>query len=120
MEALAQAEADLAQHHANEDRVRTAAAAAESTATTATTASEAELAERLSTRDSLRAQLDAVALVRYDTMRGTHDGVAVAKLSGLRCEGCHLDMSRAEADAIKALPPDELGECPNCGRLLVR
>ena len=46
--------------------------------------------------------------------------MAIAKLNGLRCEGCHLDLSRGEVDQMKRLPADELVECPNCGRLLVR
>jgi len=119
MDGLAGAEEALAEHATKEAALRQAAADAEAAARAATATAEAELQERLSTRDVARAAIDATALSRYDSMRSTHGGVAVAKLVGLQCEGCHLDMSRAEADNLKRLPPGELGECPNCGRLLV-
>ena len=115
MDGLAQAEAGLSEHAEVEDLLRMGAAAA-----TARAASEAELAELIAARDALRARLDSATLATYDAMRGQHNGVAIAKLNGLRCEGCHLDLSRGEVDTIKRLPDDELAECPNCGRLLVR
>src|SRR4051794_721982 len=119
MDGLARAEDELREHATREARVREAAAEASQVAEAATASAQAELAERESTRDAARSAIDAPTLSRYDSMRSTHDGVAVAKLAGLQCEGCHLDMSRAEADDIKRLPPGELAECPNCGRLLV-
>lgn len=120
MDGLAQAEAGLSEHAEVEDLLRTGAAAATAAAATARAASEAELAELIAASDALRARLDSAMLATYDAMRGQHNGVAIAKLNGLRCEGCHLDLSRGEVDTIKRLPDDELAECPNCGRLLVR
>ncbi len=66
------------------------------------------------------ARLSPTELATYERMRPQYDGVAVAKLDGQRCTGCHLDLSRAEADAVRALPADEVGECPQCNRLLAR
>ena len=120
MEGMSEAEAALAEHDAREELLREGAAAAEQNAATARAASEAELAELVIARDAMRIDADADTLARYDTMRGQHNGVAVAKLNGLRCEGCHLDLSRGEVDDIKRLPAEDLPECPNCGRLLVR
>jgi len=119
MDGLARAEDELREHATLEARLREVAAETLQAAEAARAAAEAELAEREATRDVARAAIDAATLSRYDSMRSTHDGVAVARLAGLHCEGCHLDMSRAEADDIKRLPPGELAECPNCGRLLV-
>jgi predicted nucleic acid-binding Zn-ribbon protein len=45
--------------------------------------------------------------------------VAVAKLDGSRCSGCHLDLSRSELDAVKHVGAGEFADCPQCGRLLV-
>ena len=120
MDALAAAEASLAEHAERESLVRDAAGAAGQTAGVARSASEDDIATTTERRDDLRGQLDASMLSRYDSMRAAHNGVAIAKLNGLRCEGCHLDLSRGEVDDMKRLPVDELVECPNCGRLLVR
>jgi len=120
MDAMAEAETELAEHVAREATVRAGAAAADELAAVARAASEADIEASTVTRDSLRDSLSAELLKQYDTMRGQHNGIAIAKLNGMQCDGCHLDLSRAEVDDIKRLPDDEMGECPNCGRLLVR
>jgi uncharacterized protein len=120
MDAMAEAEAELAEHVAGEPAVRADAAAADELAAAARAASEADIEASTVIRDALRESLDAALLKQYDTMRGQHNGIAIAKLNGMQCDGCHLDLSRAEVDDIKRLPDDEMGECPNCGRLLVR
>jgi uncharacterized protein len=79
----------------------------------------AELAALDQRRAQLRGDLDTGVLSRYDRLRGQL-GVAVARLVGHRCEGCHLDMSPAELDAVKRVPAGELAECPQCNRMLVR
>ena len=48
------------------------------------------------------------------------DGVAVARLVGGRCTGCHLALANAALERIRSAPPDELVECEECGRILVR
>ncbi len=70
-------------------------------------------------REELRSGFTSELLARYDRLR-SHLGVAVARLVGHRCEGCHLDLSAAEVDIIKDVPADELPECPQCSRLLIR
>jgi predicted nucleic acid-binding Zn-ribbon protein len=120
MDGMAQAEAELAEHDASQDRLRTAASTAAHLADQAVAVATAELDERLAAREALRGAIDADFLRQYDSMRLAHNGIAVAELLGMRCEGCNLDMSRGEVDNIKRLPPDEMPECPNCGRLLVR
>jgi predicted nucleic acid-binding Zn-ribbon protein len=56
---------------------------------------------------------------RYEQLRARHGGVAIARLEGSRCGGCHLDLSTAELNELRSLGSGELAECPNCGRLLV-
>ena len=58
-------------------------------------------------------------LARYDSMRSSFRGTAIARVTGGRCGACHLDLSRAFLDALKNAPPDTLVECEQCGRLLV-
>ena len=52
-------------------------------------------------------------------LRARFGGVAVARLDGARCTGCHLDLSTAELDAARATPAGQFAACPHCGRLLV-
>ena len=120
LDGMATAEASRSEHDLAEEGLRADAAAALQLASKARAASDADLADTVARRDAMRAALDPDALSRYDTMRRQHNGVAIAKLNGLRCEACHLDLSRGEVDDIKRLGPEALPECPNCGRLLVR
>ena len=79
---------------------------------------DAERDVQRTARPPVAAALSDAETARYDDLRRRFDGVAVARLDGLRCTGCHVDLSRAEADRVKALPADEAGECPQCLRLL--
>jgi predicted nucleic acid-binding Zn-ribbon protein len=56
----------------------------------------------------------------YQRLRQRLDGVAVARLVGSRCDGCHLTLPATELDRIRHLPPDALINCDQCGRILVR
>ena len=80
---------------------------------------DAELGALVAPRAEVASRLDGPAVQRYDQLRARHGGVAVARLEGSRCSGCHLDLSTAELDELRALGAGELAECPNCGRLLV-
>ena len=61
------------------------------------------------------------ALLReYEGLRGALGGIGVARLSGNRCEGCHLALSAVDVDRIRREPADALVHCTECGRLLVR
>ncbi len=70
----------------------------------------AELAELVP--DDLRAT--------YDRLRARLGGVAVARLVGNHCDGCHLTLSAVELDRIRHLPDTEPLTCEHCGRILVR
>ncbi|MEJ7721285.1 MAG: C4-type zinc ribbon domain-containing protein [Ilumatobacteraceae bacterium] len=41
-------------------------------------------------------------------------------MNGRQCTGCHLDLSPGELDLVRHAAGDELVECPQCSRLLVR
>jgi predicted nucleic acid-binding Zn-ribbon protein len=80
---------------------------------------DAELAVLDGRRAELRGLLTDDVLATYDRKRSTL-GVAVARLDGRQCQGCHLDLSPAEIDTVR----DEAGssgvtDCPQCGRLLI-
>ncbi|MET0324481.1 MAG: C4-type zinc ribbon domain-containing protein [Ilumatobacteraceae bacterium] len=96
-----------------------AATAAAATLAAAEASITAELTELATERAGLVGGLDAAALERYEFLRSRLGGVAVAKLDGSRCSGCHLDLSRSELDAVKHVGAGEFADCPQCGRLLV-
>jgi hypothetical protein len=80
-------------------------------------AEEATLNERRAAADS-GLQPDERSL--YAALRTRFGGMGIVQLDGRRCPGCHLDLSATEADQVHHTPPDELPECPHCGRLIVR
>ena len=59
-------------------------------------------------------------IATYDRLRSSYKGIAVAIIQHGVCGGCHMDISVSELDIIKRLPIDQVAECPNCNRLLVR
>ena len=120
MEQQSDAEQRLAELAANEDAVVAIKESAAAQLAVAKGAGADEEADLTAKYDAARAGLTAEEVALYDAQRARHDGIGIAKLIGLRCDGCHLDLSRAEVDAFKALPADELVDCPQCGRVLVR
>lgn len=81
---------------------------------------DGELAGLTAERGTVVEAIDPALVQRYDSMRTSFKGVAVARLQGSRCTGCHLDLSRVELEAVKAVPAGEIPECPQCARILVR
>ncbi|HEY8524022.1 MAG TPA: C4-type zinc ribbon domain-containing protein [Acidimicrobiales bacterium] len=81
---------------------------------------EAELAEVRRQREEAAAAVDADLWPTYDRLRSSLGGVAIARLVGSTCQGCHLALPAAEVDRIRHLSPDEPVNCEECGRLLVR
>lgn len=70
-------------------------------------------------REELRARVPAALLATYDRKRAAF-GVAVARLAGKQCQGCHLELSAAEIDTVKDEAADTgVTDCPDCGRLLI-
>ncbi len=65
---------------------------------------------------SVPADLQAI----YDRLRARLGGIAVARLVGNHCDGCHLTLPAMELDRIRHLPAGELITCEQCGRILVR
>jgi len=114
-----EAEEALAAHLAAEESIREAARSADERLQIAESGIEAELAELEQRRLEARAPLTEALLARYDRVR-SKIGVAAARLTGSRCEGCHLDLSAAEVDEVRRAGDDEFPDCPQCGRMLVR
>ena len=84
----------------------------------------AEIEQEITTRETLR--VDAVApipsdlLSHYESLRDDLGGVAVARLVGSTCDGCHMALSAVSFDQIKRQAEDALVNCDQCGRILIR
>jgi len=79
---------------------------------------ELETAE--SRRPGIAGAVPADVVANYTAMRSRMGGIAVARLVGSRCDGCHLTIPSAELEAIKKAPAEESVHCPECTRILVR
>ncbi len=81
---------------------------------------EAELAEVHAQRAEAATGVPDELWPEYDRLRAQLGGVAIARLAGSTCQGCHLALSAVEVDRIRKLGTDETVHCEECGRLLVR
>ncbi|MGE0795943.1 MAG: zinc ribbon domain-containing protein [Acidimicrobiia bacterium] len=81
---------------------------------------DAELATTAAAREALAATVAADVLADYERRRSRLGGVAVARLEGGRCLGCHLSLPATEVDAIRRAPEGALVTHEECGRILVR
>jgi predicted nucleic acid-binding Zn-ribbon protein len=79
-----------------------------------------EIAEFEAQRDAAREVVAPDHLAIYDKLRPRLAGVAVARLVGTHCDGCHLTLPATELDRLRHEPPDALVYCDQCGRVLVR
>ncbi|MEP7112777.1 MAG: C4-type zinc ribbon domain-containing protein [Ilumatobacteraceae bacterium] len=120
MEQQANAEQRLTELAGDEDAVVAMKEAAAAHLAVAKGTGADEEADLTAKYDAARAALTTEEVALYDVQRSRHGGIGIARLVGLKCDGCHLDLSRAEVDNFKSLPADELVDCPQCGRVLVR
>ena len=110
---------DLAAAHRADVELAASCRAATAELAAAEAAIDEQLAELTTQRSEAVTHLDGGPLSDYEHRRARLGGVAVARLDGRRCGGCHLDLSTFELDAVKATPPGEYTDCPQCGRMLV-
>lgn len=120
LEEQAAAEADLAAHAAGLPAAEAALAASAAALAEANAALDTEAAELGVRREALVQAIPAGELARYERVRAQFGGVGVAHLEGTHCSGCHMELSPKELDVVRKAPAGELGECPQCGRMLVR
>jgi hypothetical protein len=81
---------------------------------------EAELAEVRALRAEAAATVPDDLWPEYERLRTQLGGVAIARLAGSTCQGCHLALSAVEVDRVRKLGVDDTVHCEECGRLLVR
>lgn len=77
---------------------------------------DAEIARFESRKAEVVPLIDAELLELYEKLRKTKEGVAVGRLTGNVCGGCHLGLSATERlEILDSFPP----RCIHCRRILV-
>jgi predicted nucleic acid-binding Zn-ribbon protein len=120
MEEAEPIESELAAHDATLADLESRLAAVEADLLVARTEIDVEVDRVQGERDAAAQGVPAELLEAYGPLRESLGGVAVARLHGARCEGCHLEIPSAELEDIRRAPADALVSCPECLRILVR
>ncbi|MCL1900400.1 MAG: C4-type zinc ribbon domain-containing protein [Promicromonosporaceae bacterium] len=76
--------------------------------------------EVITERKALEGTIDAGLVATYEQIRARKGGVGAAALRAGRCEGCGLELTAVDLDALRSTPLDAVGRCEECGRILVR
>lgn len=80
-----------------------------------------EIVERIEAarreRTGLISTLEADLAKRYESLRISHHGVAVASLDGAMCTGCRVTLPSVRVLTLENGP--DIGACPGCGRILI-
>lgn len=120
LESSAAADEDLRQFVDAESRaIEVEATTAHALAQAAATKSD-EMTVLLAQRTEVVLPIADADIATYDRLRASYKGIAVVIIQHGVCGGCHMDISVSELDIIKRLPADQVAECPNCNRLIVR
>lgn len=120
MEQIEPLDADLAQLAGQQTSLDEQAAALRVSIAEEEVAIDEQLAAVRAERDALVAGVDPELMTEYEQVRKQSGGIAIARLVGGHCGGCHLALSAVEVDRIKHLPPEAPAHCEECGRLLAR
>lgn len=78
---------------------------------------QTEIARLSTERSAAAGRLDEATRERYEALREVKHGIAVGVLKGTVCSACRMEIPAAEVQALLAGP--EVGECPNCRRMIV-
>jgi predicted nucleic acid-binding Zn-ribbon protein len=78
-----------------------------------------EVATATAERAAVAVLLPAALSERYEALRARLKGTGAARLIGHHCDGCHLELSSVEVERIRAMSPDTVVTCEQCGRILV-
>jgi predicted nucleic acid-binding Zn-ribbon protein len=120
MEAVEEAEAELAQVTVRVNQI-------ESELRVAVAEREAAVAEARVAMKELRTQRQGVVsdipddlLGLYDKVRARYNGIGAAELIGQRCTGCGLEATTADYNSYIAATPDTVLRCTECERILIR
>ncbi len=120
MESLEQVDTELQPSVARREQLAAERQNLEEALTVDTAELEVDLVSIQEQRSDAASEVPAELLAHYDRLRVDFGGVAVAKLVGSTCDGCHMTLSAVAIDQIKKQPDDAVVTCDDCGRLLIR
>lgn len=85
---------------------------------------EAMIDETIEKEEALRDAMasgvaDDITELYRTTRLQSKNGVGIARLVGLSCDGCHLTLSSIEVDRMRHEPVGTIERCEHCGCLLV-
>lgn len=80
---------------------------------------DAELATELAARGELAAAVPDDLLATYERVRARLGGVAIARLEGAQCGGCHLALNAVELAGLRKVADGVIVTHEECGRILV-
>jgi predicted nucleic acid-binding Zn-ribbon protein len=81
---------------------------------------DAEAAAAGAERATISGGLPVELITLYEKIRAGADGVGAAALRRGRCEGCRVELSTADLNAIRSAPEDLVNRCEECRRILIR
>ncbi|GAA4057312.1 hypothetical protein AVP42_02849 [Agromyces sp. NDB4Y10] len=71
-------------------------------------------------RAAIAATIPDDLLAFYEQRRTRGAGVGAALLRQRTCSGCTITLTGSDLDAVRRAAPDEVVQCPECDRILVR
>jgi predicted nucleic acid-binding Zn-ribbon protein len=120
MEQIEPLDADLARLAAEREAIDQSGGSLRASIAEDEVAIEEELGKVIAERAVVAADVEPELLAEYERLRPKMGGIAIARLVGGSCGGCHLSLPAVEIARIKKLPPEEPARCEECGRLLAR
>jgi len=120
MESLEEVDTELQPSVARREQLAAERQQLDESLTVDTAELEVDLVSIAEQRSDAESEVPAELLAHYERLRVDFGGVAVAKLVGSTCDGCHMTLSAVAIDQIKKQPDDAVVTCDDCGRLLIR
>jgi len=81
---------------------------------------ETEREQAVRDRGTVAATVPEALLAFYEQRRERGAGVGAALLRQRTCGGCTITLTGSELEAVRRSAPDEVVQCPECDRILVR
>jgi predicted nucleic acid-binding Zn-ribbon protein len=120
MERRESAQARIAELTAERDRIAADLERTQAALDAATAEIDADTATVGGERAMLAGGLPGELVALYEKIRASSHGVGAAALRRGRCEGCQMELSTTDLNAIRAQADDEIVRCEECRRILVR
>lgn len=120
MERRESAQARIAELSAERDRIAADLERTQAALDAATREIDADTASVGGERARLAGGLPGELVALYEKIRASSHGVGAAALRRGKCEGCQMELSTTDLNAIRAKADDEIVRCEECRRILVR